>query len=197
MREPPRCGKRFGKIPGDNPFHQTGGSMFDFKRWAMVSIALCMLLAPALLAQVTSGNIAGTVTAKQDNAALPGVTVEAVHVPTGTRYTTVSGANGYYQILNARVGGPYRLTATLEGFRPTTAENVDVSIGETSSVPLVLGLASVSEAITVTAQTDPVINPNHTGSESQVTTKQIETLPTVNRTMQDFARTNPYFTVNA
>ena len=171
--------------------------MFDFKRWATVFVALCMLLAPALLAQVTSGNIAGTVSAKQDSSAIPGVTVEAVHLPTGTRYTAVSGANGYYQIPNAKVGGPYRLTATLEGFKPTTAEKVEVRIGETTNVPLTLGLAAVSEAITVTAVSDPVINPNHTGSESQVTTKQIETLPTVNRTMQDFARTNPYFTVNA
>src|SRR5438067_8716326 len=152
--------------------------MSNLKRSAVVLAAVCVLIAPALLAQVTTGNIGGTVTAKQDNAALPGVTVEALHVPTGTRYTTVSGANGYYQILNARVGGPYRVTATLEGFRATTAEKVDVRIGETSNVPLVLGLAAVSEAITVTAQTDPIINPNHTGSESQVTNKQIETLPT-------------------
>src|SRR5712691_9806351 len=148
--------------------------MFDFKRWAMVSVALCTLLAPALLAQVTTGNIAGTVTAKQDNAAIPGVTIEAVHRPTGTRYTTVTGANGYYQIPNARVGGPYRVTATLEGFKPTTAQNVEVRIGETSSVPLTLALAAVSEAITVTAMSDPVINPGHTGAESQVSTTQIQ-----------------------
>ena len=45
--------------------------MFNFRRWATVFVALCMLLAPALLAQVTTGNIAGTVSAKQDNSELP------------------------------------------------------------------------------------------------------------------------------
>ena len=170
--------------------------MFNFRRWATVFVALCMLLAPALLAQVTTGNIAGTVSAKQDNNAMPGVTVEAVHVPTGTRYSTVSGANGYYQIPNARIGGPYRVTANLEGFKSMTADNVEVRLGQTTNVPLTLGMAAVSEAITVTASTDPIINPNRTGSESAVSTKQIETLPTVNRTLQDYARTNPYISVD-
>src|SRR5204863_7976267 len=52
-----------------------------------------------------------------------------------------------------------------------------------------------TETVTVTARPDEIINPNHTGSESTVGTKQIETLPTVNRSLQDFARTNPYFNV--
>src|SRR5207253_8621782 len=102
------------------------------------------------------------------------------------------GANGYYIIPNVRVGGPYRVTASLEGFKPTTADNVHVRLGETANVPLVLALATVSEAIVVTASVDPIINPNHTGSTSSVSTEQIQTLPTVNRQLQDFARTNPY-----
>src|SRR2546428_10867808 len=174
----------------------SGGKMFSLKRWAVVLVALCTLSAPALLAQVTTGNIAGTVTTRQDNSAVPGVTVEAVHLPTGTRYQAVTSANGFYNIPNARVGGPYRVTATLEGFKPTNAENVDVRLGETTNVSLALALATVSEAITVTAQSDPIINPNHTGSESQVSTKQVEQLPTVSRALQDFARTNPYFVVD-
>jgi len=51
----------------------------------------------------------------------------------------------------------------------------------------------VSEAITVTATANDVINPNRTGSTSAVSEDQIEMLPTVNRQLQDFARTNPYF----
>ncbi len=167
-----------------------------FKRYATLLFAVCLIATPILHAQVTSGNIAGTVTTRQDNAALPGVTIEAVHVPTGTRYSTVSGSNGYYEIPNARVGGPYRVTASLEGFKPTTAERVEVRLGETSSVPLILQLAAVSESITVTASTDPIINPGHTGSTSAVSQTQIEELPTVNRSLQDFARTNPYFSVS-
>ncbi|MDQ6801798.1 MAG: carboxypeptidase regulatory-like domain-containing protein [Acidobacteriota bacterium] len=170
--------------------------MSSLKRSAVVFAALCVLIAPTLPAQVTTGNIGGTVTTKQDNSALPGVTVDAIHVPTGTRYSTVAGANGYYLIPNVRIGGPYRVTAALEGFKPTTADHVQVNIGETANVPLVLALASVSEAIVVTASVDPIINPNHTGSTSSVSTEQIQALPTVNRQLQDYARTNPYVVTN-
>src|ERR1700686_3082902 len=122
-----------------------------FKRCATLLFVVCVLAAPLLQAQVTSGNIAGNVTTRQDNAALPGVTIEALHVPTGTRYSTVSGSNGYYEIPNARVGGPYRVTASLEGFKPTTAERVEVRLGETSNVPLILQLAAVRESLPGTA----------------------------------------------
>ncbi|MDP9194384.1 MAG: carboxypeptidase regulatory-like domain-containing protein [Acidobacteriota bacterium] len=156
----------------------------------VIAIAL-LALAPMVHAQTTTGNIAGTVSASGE--ALPGVTVEAVHVPTGTRYDTVSGANGRYTIPNVRVGGPYRISANLEGFRPFEVTSVSVPLGATAEIPVNMSLSTVSEAITVTASADAIINPNRTGSTSAVSEAQIESLPTVNRQIQDFARTNPYF----
>jgi outer membrane receptor for ferrienterochelin and colicin len=155
-----------------------------------------LALAPAVQAQVTTGSLAGVVKAA-DGSALPGVTIEAVHTPTGTRYSAVTGGDGRYTIPNVRVGGPYTVTATLEGFKPTTANSINVALGVASEVPLTLQLSSVSESITVTATVDEIINPNKTGSSSAVSTESIESLPTVNRSIQDFARTNPYFVVDA
>jgi hypothetical protein len=155
-----------------------------------------LFIAPFANAQVTTGNIGGTVATKGDGSALPGVTVEAVHVPTGTRYQGVTGGEGRFLIPNVRPGGPYTLRANLEGFKPTTVNGVQVALGETAQVQMNMVLAAVTEAITVTANTDPVINAEHTGSTSSVSTKQMESLPTVNRTLQDFARTNPYFTTD-
>ena len=158
---------------------------------AMIVFALLLATTP-IFAQVTTGTIAGTVVSDADNSALPGVTVEAVHTPTGTRYSTVSGASGRYQIPNVRVGGPYKVTASLEGFKAADVTGVQVQLGESAEVPVRLKLAAVTETVTVTAKGDEIINPNHTGSTSSVSTKEIETLPTVNRQLQDFARTNPY-----
>jgi outer membrane receptor protein involved in Fe transport len=166
------------------------------RRRLLIAVACALVaIAPALVAQVTTSNIAGNVTAA-DGSGLPGVTVEAVHVPTGTHYDTVSGGDGRYTIPNVRVGGPYTITASLEGFKPTTVSNIAASLGNTAEVDLKMVLAAVSEAITVTAAVDPVINPDHTGSTSAVSTEQIQMLPTVNRQIQDFARTNPYFTTS-
>ena len=166
--------------------------IFVFARMLMLALCASMLIAPFATAQVTTGNITGVVQTKSDASALPGVTVEAVHVPTGTRYSAVTGPNGRFTIPNARVGGPYRVTATLEGFKPIEDNKVEVRLGESTEVTLGMELAAVSEAITVTARAEDVINPNRTGSTSSISTEAIETLPTVNRQIQDFARTNPY-----
>ncbi len=166
--------------------------------WKTFQIALVMILlsATAGLAQVTTGNLAGSVTARLDRAALPGVTVEAVHVPTGTRYIAVTGENGRYVIANVRVGGPYTVSANLEGFRAGQTTGIQVGLGSTTEAPLSLQLTAVSESITVTAAA-PVIDMTRAGSTSSVTTQQLESLPTVNRSLQDFARTNPYFSVDS
>src|SRR6266705_1076905 len=95
---------------------------------ALAVFALLIATTP-LFAQVTTGSIAGTVVSDADNSALPGVTVEVVHTPTGTRYQTVSGANGRFTIPNVRVGGPYKVTASLEGFKPSNVTGVQVALG--------------------------------------------------------------------
>lgn len=167
------------------------------RRMLHAVIAIVVVLTGAILnAQVTTGNLAGTVTTRDDNSALPGVTVEAVHVPTGTRYQAVSTESGRFNIPNVRVGGPYTVSANLEGFSPVTRQNLEVRLGATTEVPLMLGLSGVSEAITVTASA-PVIDTTRAGSATQVSEEQMESLPTVNRSIQDFARTNPFFAVDA
>src|SRR5919106_3145452 len=125
-------------------------------------ILLVFAFAPLAQAQMTTGNLSGLVTAQ--GAGLPGVTIEAVHVPTNTRYSGVTGPDGRYFIPNVRVGGPYRVSASLEGFRTAEAGNIQVTLGGTADVPLTMQLATVSEAITVTASADPIINPSKTGS---------------------------------
>lgn len=162
-----------------------------------VAVVACVTLAmpAAVYAQVTTGNLAGTVS-DPASGPLPGVTVEAIHTPTGTRYSSISDANGRFFMPNVRIGGPYKVTGALEGMKPSDVSNVQVNVGTTTEVPLHMRLAAVSESITVTARPDDVINPNRTGSTSTVAEKQIESLPTINRSLQDMARTNPYFVID-
>ncbi|MEA2336680.1 MAG: hypothetical protein QOE82_687, partial [Thermoanaerobaculia bacterium] len=170
---------------------------FARKLMLVVSIVACVTLAmpTTMHAQVTSGNIAGLVS-DPSSGPLPGVTVEAIHTPTGTHYQAITDSSGRYFIPNVRVGGPYTLSASLEGMKPGSATGVQVGLGGTTEVPLPMRLAAVSESITVTARPDDIINPNHVGSSSTVAEKQIESLPTINRSLQDFARTNPYFVID-
>lgn len=160
--------------------------------------ALCILgLAATVSGQATTGNITGRALFQADQTVLPGVMIEAIHVPTGTRYSAVTQASGRFNILNVRVGGPYKVTATLAGFKTQSFDNVSVALGETRDLSFELVLESVVETVQVTAEVASVISPDYTGSQSSVPSEQISTLPTMRRQIQDFARTNPYFSVDS
>ena len=162
-----------------------------------LSAVVCLLItlgtaAPTLGQNVTSGSISG-LAVDQQGSVLPGVTIEAVHGPTGTNYSAITDGEGRFLISSARVGGPYTVTANLSGFRPQEQVNVTVPLGETISLDFKLPIAAVAETVTVEAEVNPVINPSRNGPAANVSSEQLATLPTVSRSLEDFARTSPYF----
>lgn len=168
-------------------------------RWALAFVMVAFVLGTAsvAVAQETTGRLIGSVAMKSDQSSLPGATVEAVHVPTGTRYTALTQANGRYTILNVRVGGPYTITAQISGFRAQTQKDIMVGLGETRQVNFGMELESVTEAVVVTAEQMPLISPDRMGTTAAIAEDEIRSLPTVRRQIQDFARTNPYFVSDA
>jgi hypothetical protein len=165
-----------------------------FNRASLTCVAVVMLAcAPFAYGQtVTTGTLAGVVT-DQQGGVLPGATVVAVHVPTGTTTEGVTQGDGRFSLLNVRVGGPYRVSVELPGFRSALIENVTVTLGESTEVPVSLQLATVSEVVQVTAEASPIFTASRTGTTDNLATAIIETLPTINRSLQDIARTSPYF----
>ncbi len=145
---------------------------------------------------VTTSALAGQVT-DTDGGALPGALVEAVHEPTGTRYSAVTQADGRFRLVNVRVGGPYTVSAALDGFRPQEISDVFTRLGETTFLDFKLQLETVTEVVTVVGESNPLINSARTGAASSVGVQAIENLPTVKRGLEDFARTNPFFAVGA
>jgi hypothetical protein len=123
---------------------------------------------------------------------LPGVAVTAVHTPTGTSYEGLTQSDGRFSILNVRVGGPYQLTAALSGFRNEVVRDVNVRLGEATDVPVKMQLATVTETVTVSADLSPVFTGAHSGTSENIGTAVIENLPTINRSLQDIARSSPY-----
>ncbi len=159
---------------------------------ALVLVILFAASGSAALAQtVTTGSISGEVI-DQQGGGIPGAVVVAVHTPTGTAYEAASGLDGRYQVLNARVGGPYTVTIKMPGFRDKSVTGVNVTLGADQKVDVQLELATVSEQITVTAEV-PVIDTMRAGTASNVRTEAIETLPTISRSLADFARLDPNF----
>ena len=157
--------------------------------------ALVLAWTPVAHAQgVTTGAISGRVT-DSEGGALPGTTVTAVHTPTTTRYVVVTRPDGSYLIANVRVGGPYTITASLEGFATQEKTDFFVRLGQDLRVEFTLELGAIEETVTVVGQADSLFSSSRTGAASNVSLEEIENLPTLGRGFEDFARTNPFMTV--
>jgi hypothetical protein len=141
---------------------------------------------------VTAGSITGVVRDAQGGV-LPGVTITATHTPTGTPYEAVTEADGSFTLLNVRVGGPYDVTAALASFRTQTVTGVQVNLGQAANLEMTLQLETISETVTVTAEASSLFTPTNIGTSANIQREVIENLPTVQRSIQDFARVNPFF----
>jgi hypothetical protein len=148
----------------------------------------------ALCAQgVTTGAIAGSAT-DSAGAPLDGARVVAVHMPSGTTYSTSTRSDGHFTLSGMRVGGPYKVTASRVGYRPEIQDAVTVGLGVTSDLRFRLTPASVElEAITVTATADHIFSSGRTGAATTVSTEQLQKLPTISRRVEDLLRLTPQY----
>ncbi len=162
---------------------------------AFMAAAVCsMLVAPAALAQgVTTGAIAGTVT-DSAGAPLEGARVIAVHGPSGTTYAAITRADGRFTMPGMRVGGPYRVSTALVGYRQEVQGGINLTLGVTADLRFQLQQVSVQlEAITVMATTDPVFSSERTGAATTIASGQIAHLPSISRRVEDLLRLTPQY----
>lgn len=159
-----------------------------------VACALMIGAQSASAQNVTTGTLVGVVMDAQ-KAVLPGATVVAVHGPTGTTYETVAQADGRFTFLAVRVGGPYKVTATMSGFKTQDQGDVQVALGESRSVEFVLALQTVQESVTVVAVAQ-LIDTTRAGAGANIATQTIEALPSISRSINDFARTSPFVNIS-
>jgi hypothetical protein len=136
------------------------------------ALALCLALAHPASAQQT-GSVTGKVT-DTSGAVLPGVTVEASSNLLPTPRVTVSGANGEYH-LPALPPGAYSLSFTLSGMQTVTRQ-ANVQLQQETTLDVALGIASVSESVTVTA-TASLVERESAQIKSGVSNEQIMALP--------------------
>ncbi len=161
---------------------------------AIVALGLVLGLAGKASAQgVTTGSINGTVVDEQGQV-VPGASIVAVHVPSGSKYETVTRGDGGFSIPGMRVGGPYTVTASLSGFTDGVQKEIYVVLGGTRDLSLTLRTGGVAEEITVTAAVDPIFSSGRTGAATSVDREVLDSLPTVSDRINDFARLTPQYT---
>src|SRR5829696_1155363 len=153
---------------------------------ALVS-ALALFAAPAA-AQRTSANLRGTVT-DASHALVPGATVTLTNPDTGLNQTAVTNESGVYSFSQLPVGR-YQLKVELQGFKTATRTDIVLAVADNREVDVELAPGSLSETISVKAESTPVKTIG--GDVSGVITgQQIRELPLNGRNFLQLATLMP------
>ncbi|HZE57356.1 MAG TPA: carboxypeptidase-like regulatory domain-containing protein, partial [Chthoniobacterales bacterium] len=181
------------------------------KNLALTTIALCTFAALLALptrtfAQgTTTSSLGGKVTDASGNPVV-GAQITIVDTSSGTRYDTVSRAGGRWDVSNILAGGPYRVTATANG-QTRSKSGIFTQLSQTTDVNLQLGAGAgpqapaptVSEEGAVTTERitvqgtgiDDLYASDRTGTSTYVDKKEINNLPTITRSLNDYIRLTP------
>ena len=161
------------------------------KRFTMMLAAL--LVALTSMAQSTTGTITGSIKDVKGGT-LTGASVEAVHVPSGSKYKTVSSAAGKYTIPGLRIGGPYKITVTYVGLKTEVVNDVNVQLSEPTVVDFTLGETNTQlteVVVTGQARKGALISKDRKGTSTNISQRMISSAPTISRNVTDLIRVVP------
>src|SRR5580765_3833483 len=167
-------------------------------KWSRIVCAIGVLFAlaasttPSAAQGVTTAAVTGVVKDAQ-GAVIPGATIVAVHVPSGTTYEAVTQSDGRFTLPGMRVGGPYKVTASLPGFTSEEKGGLALNLGVSQDLEFILKIANVAETITVVGQSDPVFSSGRTGAATAVLREDLASLPTVSGRITDITRLTPQY----
>ncbi|QKD87222.1 TonB-dependent receptor [Xanthomonas axonopodis pv. vasculorum] len=153
------------------------------------------LAAAPVFAQNTSAGVAGVVTSSGDQP-VPNAEVTITHVESGTVSRATTDASGRYNARGLRVGGPYTITITKSGEGTKTEEGVYLNLNQVNTVNADLKgdiAATNLEAVQVMAVAggSDLFSAYKMGTGTNVSRETIESLPSVNRNIQDYIRLDP------
>lgn len=158
-------------------------------------IMLAMVLTivtSGVFAQVTTSGILGVV---KDNAGSPVefATVVAVHNPSGSQYATITDNSGNFRLSNMRVGGPYTLTVSFVGYATTSYQDIFLQLGETFVQNCVTRetATDIEEVVVSAGVGNPIMSSDRTGAQTNISRRDISTLPSISRSITDLSRLTP------
>ena len=154
----------------------------------LLTLFLAMIASIAMMAQVTTSSISGKIV--DENGPLPGATVIATHIPSGTYYGTTTNNEGRYTMQGMRVGGPYTIEVRYIGYTSSKAENITLKLGETYRADFSLNSkAKELGEIVISGEAEKHIA---NSTSTTVNSEEIAVLPTITRSIVDVVKVSPY-----
>ena len=154
-------------------------------------VAALLLVTTLVSAQVTTSGMSGKLTDEAKEAII-GAVVNAVHTPSGTRYGAVTNEDGRFYIQGMRPGGPYEVKITYMGFKPKSVKGITLELGETYNMNIVINEDTKDLDELVVVGSSSKFAGEKTGASTNISNAQLESMPTISRSITDITRLSPY-----
>ena len=156
----------------------------------VVSLASLILAAP-VFAQVTTSSMSGKIT--DDNGPVVGAAVIALHQPTGSEFYAITDHNGRYVLNSITAGGPYKVTVSCLGYHDFVFTGIEVALSDNAILNAKLVEESMQlEGVVVTADSRTSnMSTDRSGALTSLSSKQIMSVPTISRSMNDLLKQTP------
>lgn len=154
----------------------------------LMLVGLLAAFPRAASAQTTTATVLGTVMDAQKSV-LPGAAVTARNLETGAETSATTDANGRYRLPALRPG-TYEIRVELPGFATTVRQGLQLYVAQEATVDHQLGVAGVTESLTVSA-TAPLVETTKSDVSTVVDREQIDALPLNGRNFADLTRLTP------
>ncbi|MDD3034843.1 MAG: carboxypeptidase regulatory-like domain-containing protein [Bacteroidales bacterium] len=160
------------------------------KRFALTAMGL--FVAFAAIAQVTTSSMSGRIT-ETNGTPIPGATVLAVHMPSGSQFYAITDNTGNYRIQNMRVGGPYNVAIQTLGFRKLETQGITISLADNYVLNAVLQEEAVGldEIVVSAVSTTSNMRSDRAGAITSINLEAINGTPTIDRSMNDLIKMTP------
>ena len=124
---------------------------------------------------------------------MPGASIVAIHLPSGTQYATTADNAGNYRIQNMRIGGPYTVTISFIGYSSSSYTEIALKLGETyvQNGQLAETTASLNEVIVTAGLRNSILSSERAGTKTNISSRDLTTMPTISRSITDFAKLSP------
>ena len=167
-------------------------------RMSKLTLGLVAALAAApAFAQSTSAGVGGQVTSAAGSPVV-GAEVTITHTESGTVSRATTDASGRYNARGLRVGGPYTITINKAGEGTKTEEGVYLNLNQVNTVnanlagDMAAGATNLDAVqVVAVAGGSEIFSAYKMGTGTNVDRQTIESLPSVNRNIQDYIRLDP------
>src|SRR5216117_639894 len=137
--------------------------------------------------QITAGTVQGDVL-DEKGGSVAGATVEAKNLGTNFTQTDTTNADGHFAFLSL-APGRYTLTISKQGFASVLQQNVNLTVGQTITIPVTLKVSSVAQQIIVSEV--PIVEVTKTESSSTLDEISVATTPVLGRKFEDLLTLTP------